>query len=165
MKGIKVSSHAFQDGGVLLKKYSDWGENISPDLLIDEIPEGTCSLAIIMDDLDVPFVKEYNHWLIFNLPPITTIVENLSKLLYHADWLERQSVDYHGTIQGIAYGKHCYRGPKPPVFMKGAHRYVFTVYALDCFMQADQNIRKKEFLKLAEEHILGKGSIMGTYQN
>ena len=30
--------------------------------------------------------------------------------------------------QGLAYGKHCYRGPKPP--FNWNHEYVFTLYMM-----------------------------------
>ena len=64
--------------------------------------------------------------------------------------------------QGIAYGKHCYRGPKPP--FNWNHEYLFTLYTLDCTLEANEKSKKEDILKLAEGHILQKAELRGRYQ-
>lgn len=68
----------------------------------------------------------------------------------------------HPLESGIAYGKHCYRGPKPP--FNWNHEYLFTLYTLDCTLEADEKSRKEDTLKLAEGHILQKAELRGKYQ-
>ena len=64
--------------------------------------------------------------------------------------------------QGLAYGKHCYRGPKPP--FNWNHRYCFTVYALDAMLTVSIDSDKAAVLKAMEGHILQKGCLYGKYQ-
>ena len=59
--------------------------------------------------------------------------------------------------QGIAYGKHCYRGPKPP--FNWNHGYLFTLYILDCTLEADRKSRKEDILKLAEGLLLASDNV------
>ncbi|HEY8499805.1 MAG TPA: hypothetical protein VIL89_04235 [Clostridia bacterium] len=56
------------------------------------------------------------------------------------------------AVQGRTYGKHCYRGPKPPFNCK--HDYRFTVYVLDTTISIDVNSYKKDLLNAMEGHIL-----------
>ena len=52
--------------------------------------------------------------------------------------------------------------PKPP--FNWNHEYLFTLYTLDCTLEADEKSRKEDILKLAEDHILQKGELRGKYQ-
>ncbi len=60
-----VKSKAFENNGMIPKKHTGFGEDKSPELMIKEIPEGTVSLAIIMDDLDVSFKEYFTHYTIY----------------------------------------------------------------------------------------------------
>ena len=65
----------FKDGGVILGKYSRDQANINPPLAWANIPAGTKSFAIIMEDPDVPRaagVSVWDHWVVFNIPPTVT---------------------------------------------------------------------------------------------
>ena len=112
------------------------------------------TLVIIMDDLDVPFAGELNHWLIWNLPAENMIPEDIP---YGAECP-------NGAKQGFAYGKHRYRGPKQPPFIKKAHRYRFRVYGLDRALELPAASRKKELMQAMSGHILQTGEILGWYQ-
>lgn len=50
------------------RKHTGFGEDLSPELLLSDIPEATVSFAINLDDLDVPWKKNYNHWIVWNIP-------------------------------------------------------------------------------------------------
>lgn len=60
------------------------------------------------------------------------------------------------------YGKHCYRGPKPPFNRK--HRYKFMVYALDTNLQMETFSKKSDLVNAIEGHVLAKGELIGKYQ-
>ena len=64
--------------------------------------------------------------------------------------------------QGIAYGKHCYRGPKPP--FHGNHAYLLTLFMLECALEASEKSRKGDILTGTEGHILQKAELRGRYQ-
>lgn len=112
------------------------------------------TLAIVMDDLDVPFSGELNHWLIWNLPPLSTIPENIP---YGAECPNEAK-------QGLAYGKHRYQGPKQPPFIRKAHRYRFRVYGLDCVLELPATSQKKDLMQAMSGHILQTGEVIGWYQ-
>ena len=44
------------------------------------------------------------------------------------------------------------------------HEYVFTLYTLDCKLEASEKSKKEDILKLAEGHILQKAELRGRYQ-
>ncbi|MBI3308817.1 MAG: YbhB/YbcL family Raf kinase inhibitor-like protein, partial [Candidatus Melainabacteria bacterium] len=56
-KKIILTSTAFEDKTILQEKYTCDGENISPPLKWNDLPEKTKSIAIIMEDLDSPKIK------------------------------------------------------------------------------------------------------------
>ena len=41
---------------------------------------------------------------------------------------------------------------------------VFTLYTLDCTLEANEKSKKEDILKLAEGHILQKAELRGRYQ-
>ena len=51
---LTLSSASFLDGEHIPDKYTCDGENISPQLEVGSIPEGTESLALIVEDPDAP---------------------------------------------------------------------------------------------------------------
>lgn len=156
-KELTVTSNAFTHEGVIPVRYTGRGEDLSPSLHLSELSAEAVSMAVIMDDLDIPLVGVVNHWVIWNLPVQSTILENIP-YGRHIDMLA-------GAVQGIGYGKHRYRGPKPPFFIKKYHRYQFHVYVLDCTLQLNSNARKRDLLKAIDGHILQYGSLLGKFCN
>ena len=94
------------------------------------------------------------NWVAWNIPPFEIIPSRLSKgsIIEAPIYIE----------QGIAYGKHCYRGPKTSFNLM--HRYQFTVYALDIKLQLDTNSKKSDLLKAINGNIIAKGELVGKYQ-
>lgn len=154
---LHIESNAFKHNDFMPLKHTGRGEDISPELTLMDISPDAKSIAIIMDDHDVPVVGILNHWVIWNIPVQYIIPENIP---YGA------VVDsLGGAVQGVGYGKHRYRGPKPPVFIKKAHHYQFHVYVLDCMLELDSSSGKKELLKSMDGHIIQYGSLIGKFSN
>lgn len=154
MKALRISSLSFDNNGWMPDRCSGYGEDQSPDLKVEGIPEGTVTLAVIMDDLDHPVFREFNHWTAWNIPCISLIPEALpggtvSEEPFHIE-------------QGVGYGKNVYRGPKPP--FNGKHRYRFRVFALDTRLQLRNGSRKKDLVSAMDGHILASGELIGIYQ-
>lgn len=149
-----ITSLQFENEGWMPDYLAGYGEDISPELLIDEIPEGTVTLALVMDDLDHPIIPGFNHWVAWNLPPNKKIPGGVPKgtILDNPIHIE----------QGIGYGKHCYRGPKPPFNWK--HRYRFSVYAVDIKVHIDTNSKKDDLMRAIENHVLASSELVGKYQ-
>ena len=154
MKELIISSSMFMNNGWMPDECSGYGNDISPDIRVEDIPDGTQTLAIILDDLDHPVIPEFNHWIAWNIPCSGIIPGALGKgkVLENPIHIE----------QGIGYGKNVYRGPKPP--FNGIHRYRFQVYALDSMLQLDSNSKKKDLKSSMDGHVLAEGEIIGIYQ-
>jgi hypothetical protein len=148
---IKISSAAFEEGGMIPAKYTCDEEDVSPPLAWDSIPEGSKTLAFICDDPDAP-MGTWVHWVFFNLPAdISELPENIPP--------ERELES--GAKQGTNdFGRIGYGGPCPP---GGTHRYYFKLYALDAELDLDAGARKQQLLEAMEGHILAEGQLMGRY--
>ncbi|MCD6254837.1 MAG: YbhB/YbcL family Raf kinase inhibitor-like protein [Deltaproteobacteria bacterium] len=149
---IKVKSEAFEEGGMIPKKYTCDGEDASPPLSWTGVPEGTEALALICDDPDAP-VGTWVHWVIFNIPPDTT---GLSENIPPERVLESGARQGRNDFGNIGYG-----GPCPP---RGTHRYYFKLYALDKKVDLEPGATKDELLKAMEGHVLAEGKLMGRYK-
>ena len=156
MEKMQVFSPSFENNGYMPIKHTGFEKDISPEFHLGELHEKTISIVIIMDDLDIPFLKAYNHWLIWNIPKAEIIPENIPYGPIVASM--------NNAVQGIGYGKNRYRGPKQPIFIRNTHRYVFRFYALDCFIDLDYNAKKKDLIEAMSGHILQEGSITGKYK-
>ena len=68
-----IQSPAFEEGGSIPSRYTCDGKDISPPLQWAGVPEGTRSLALIVDDPDAPDPAAprmvWVHWVLYNLPP------------------------------------------------------------------------------------------------
>ncbi len=149
---LQVRSSAFREGGMIPQKYACDGEDISPPLSWEAVPEGTRSIALIMDDPDAPR-GTFVHWVLYDLPA------NVRELPENVPGDENLS---SGARQGRnSLGKIGYGGPCPP---SGTHRYFFKVYALDAQTNLAPGKTKEDLLKTMEGHILAQGQIMGRYK-
>lgn len=138
--------------GKFILEYTGYSQNISPEFVIENLSPDAKTIAITLEDLNHP-IKNFTHWLVWNLPAINIIKKNIPS--------GKNIEIYKNAKQGLAYGWHRYAGPKPP---KGkTHLYRFTLYALDCELDLPANIFKKTFLKNAEGHILQKGEVTGEF--
>jgi len=148
---IKVTSTAFQESGMIPRKYTCDGDDVSPPIEWSGIPDGTKSIALISDDPDAP-VGTWVHWVIFNIPPNET---GLSEGIPADATLPNGAV--HGTTDFRRLG---YGGPCPP---GGTHRYFFKLYALDTVLDLKSGSFKKDLLAAMEGHIKAEGQLMGKY--
>jgi Raf kinase inhibitor-like YbhB/YbcL family protein len=107
----------------VLNAYGCHGENISPQLEWENAPEGTKSFAVTVHDPDAPTGSGWWHWVIFNIPADVKELE--------AGAGNEGGPAPEGSIQSLTdSGFSGFNGACPPKG-DGAHRYIFTVYALD----------------------------------
>jgi len=149
---IKITSSAFEDGGLIPAKYTCDGADVSPPLQWNKVPEGTKSIALICDDPDAP-MGTWVHWVIFGLPAdIRELAEDVPP----------DKTLPNGARQGTSdFGRIGYGGPCPP---SGTHRYFFKIYALDRELDLPAGARKRDLLKAMEGHIVGQGELIGKYK-
>lgn len=152
---MNICSRSFRDNGEIPVKHTGFGDDLSPQLEITDIPEGTVSFAVILDDIDVPMKKEFTHWLIWNIPETKVIPEGIPAGDHISEPIS--------ACQGKAWGKHRYRGPKQPPFIRKEHRYAFHIYALDCYLDLPAKTGKKGLLLEMKGHILSEAELFGRY--
>jgi Raf kinase inhibitor-like YbhB/YbcL family protein len=149
---IKVTSTAFEEGGMIPKRYTCDGTDVSPPLAWTSVPEGTKSIALICDDPDAP-MGTWVHWVLFNLP---ADVKELAESVPSEKKLGNGAIQGTNDFRKIGYG-----GPCPP---GGTHRYYFKLYALDTELNLQAGATKRELLKAMKGHILAEGQLMGKYR-
>jgi Raf kinase inhibitor-like YbhB/YbcL family protein len=153
MMSIQISSTAFAEGQPIPAKYSCDGRDLSPPLKWTAAPAKTKSFALIADDPDAP-VGTWVHWVLFDLPPDTTALEeNTPKSQYLPGGAKQGLNDF----QRLGYGGPCPPPGKP-------HRYYFKLYALDAMAELKPGATKQDLLGAMDGHILAQGQLMGTYQ-
>jgi Raf kinase inhibitor-like YbhB/YbcL family protein len=141
---LSVTSPAFDHGATIPSKYTCEGQNTSPELSIKDIPKEAKSLVLIMDDPDAPG-KTFDHWVMWNIPPHETIMENSAP-----------------GVQGKnGRGTNKYIGPCPP---SGQHHYYFKVYALDKMLDLPAGSDKSAVEAAMHDHVICSGQLIGLYQ-
>ena len=150
---LHISSLVFQEGDRIPTKYTCEGEDASPPLTWSDLPPGTASLVLIVDDPDAPG-GTFTHWVLFNIPPD-------SHDLPEAVPTKAQLPD--GARQGRNdFGRFGYGGPCPPP--GNPHRYQFTLYALDQPLDLEAGVAKDKLITAMQGYVLGEGKLTGKYQ-
>ena len=117
---FSVRVDALVPGAVLSEAYTCTGASESPAVSWENVPSGTKSFVLIVDDPDAT-AGTYTHWLVYNIPPQTRQIDRAQP---------NAKVLANGAQQGDnSAGSRGYFPPCPPP--GPAHRYVVTVYALD----------------------------------
>jgi len=145
IKKLDVKSPAFTANGAIPTEYTCEGANQQPALEWGNVPAGTRTLAIIVEDPDAP-KGIVTHWIVTNLPPSAMNVHN-------------GSLPTGASMGTNEKGKAEYMGPCPP---SGTHHYHFKVFALDTAMKA--NPTRTQLMAQMTGHVLAQGEIVGTYQ-
>ena len=153
---FELTSSDFQPGGAIPKELTCEGTDRSPALAWSGVPNGTKSLALIVDDPDAPDPAAprmtWVHWVLYDIPPGTTALPG---------GVRKTSLPA-GTHEGTNDWKQTgYRGPCPPV---GRHRYFHKLYALDVTLGDHGPVTKAALEGLMKGHVLGQAELMGTYQ-
>lgn len=147
---LTIKSSAFKDGDFIPSRFTGDGENINPLLEIKNVPEGTKSLALIMDDPDATGGVTWIHWVLWNIHPKT-------------QYIAEDSVP-EGAVVGVnSWGKNEYGGPYPPKGSK-PHRYMFKLFALDTTLDLSPDAPLSQLEKAMEGHILDKALLVGLYK-
>jgi Raf kinase inhibitor-like YbhB/YbcL family protein len=143
VSAMRITSSVFKEGESIPRRYTCQGENINPSLRWEDIPPGTKSFALIVDDPDAP-MGTWVHWLVKDIPPEARMIQEAS---------------VPGKEVENSFGNSRYGGPCPPL---GIHRYFFKLYALNVSSFEARNA--KEFQAAVDRHKIGEARLMGRYQ-
>ena len=147
---LTITSPAFDMNETIPARYTCDGDNISPELIFTNIPARTKSLALTMEDPDVPHSIRpdgmWNHWIVWNMPFTTTHIGEGEVPV--------------GLVGVNTRGAMAYGGPCPP---DREHRYIFTLYAVDTLLLLPAGSTKEELLKALVSHVVEKAQLIGRY--
>ncbi len=153
---LSLMSPAFSEGGDIPKRYTCEGADVSPPLAWSGAPDGTKSLALVVDDPDAPDPKApkltWVHWILYNLPPTAGALPEAVTPEALPPAAEQGLNDWNRT----GYG-----GPCPPI---GRHRYFHKLYALDVVLTSLRTPTKAELMKAMKGHVLAETELVGTYE-
>ena len=153
---MKLTSPNFENQKEIPKKHTCDGQDISPALAWSNVPEGTKSFALIVDDPDAPDPASpkmiWVHWVLYNIP---STLSSLPEGIKEKDLPK-------GMLQGLNDWKRTgYGGPCPPI---GKHRYFHKLYALDTVLPDLKGPTKAKLEKEMEGHIISRAELVGLYQ-
>ncbi|MFL5348624.1 MAG: YbhB/YbcL family Raf kinase inhibitor-like protein [Hyalangium sp.] len=155
-KPLQITSPRFQDGEPIPIAFTAEGEDKAPPLQWGEVPHGTRSLALVVEDPDAPDPRHpqrtWCHWLLYNIPPGTrNLPEGASR-----DTLPQ------GVREGLNdWHRAGYGGPCPPI---GRHRYIYRLYALDTVLPDLGSPTRAQLLAAIQGHVLAEAQLIGTYE-
>lgn len=157
VRRIDVRVDAFNDGGDIPLMLTEYGRGQSPAMSWGELPSGTQSVVVLMEDADSSSPKPFAHWLIADLSPTRRSVPPALPHTGRPDALR-------GAVQGSGNaGEMGYYGPKPPAG-DPAHRYHFQVFALDRRLNLPPGFNRHNLLRAMRGHVLGAGKTVGTFR-
>jgi len=156
---MTLTSSAFKHGEPIPIKHTGDGADRSPALAWRNVPDGTRSLALIVDDPDAPTSEPWVHWVIWNIPAHAMgMPEGVAR--------NEKLVEPAGALQGVnswPSDNLGYRGPAPPSG-HGTHRYHFRLFALDAMLDLSAGATKQQLLDALAEHTLATTELIGTYE-
>ncbi|OEL13391.1 UPF0098 protein [Dichanthelium oligosanthes] len=164
-ESLRLVSHpiAAHDGR-LPRQYTMEGQgakkDISPPLEWYGVPEGTRSLALVVQDIDAPDpegpIVPWTHWVVANIPPTTKgLPEGFSGKEGPA------GREYGGLQEGVNDWKQPgWRGPVPE---SRGHRIQFKLYALDDEVHLGNKITKDKLMEAIEGHVLGEAELVAVF--
>ncbi len=158
---MRLMSNSFIDGGLIPLKYTQAGEQASPQLAWANAPMGTQSFVVHMHDMEGARNKtteDQLHWLVWNIPAETRALPEGVPMGDLKD----------GSHQTSATGNGVYRGPGAPA--NGPyHHYVFELFALDMKIDVPANAAdpfdtRAKVLAAIQGHVLGKAVYLGFFR-
>ncbi|XVN41071.1 MAG: YbhB/YbcL family Raf kinase inhibitor-like protein [Rickettsia endosymbiont of Argas persicus] len=150
---FKITSTAFKHNERIPDKFTCKGQNVSPHLEWSGFPENTKSFVLIMDDPDAPVELApphgiWDHWIVYNIPASVTSFqegeENNDIKILNNGWKEKK-----------------YGGPCPPAGKP--HRYFFKIYALNDYLDLEEDASKQDLVLALQKHLLGQAELIGIY--
>jgi Raf kinase inhibitor-like YbhB/YbcL family protein len=171
---IAVTSTQFNETRRIPRKYSCTHEGMSVPISWGDVPEGTVSLALLVESNQAPGTL-WVHWLLWGIPPDLRALPEAVPNAPDAPDVGPNAVQGTNTDSKLGWS-----GPCPPAVvvdasvMKGrsgylpaavhdhsVSQYYFRLYALDIDLQLDPSATKEAFLKAIDGHVLAGGELVG----
>ncbi len=153
---MTITSTDFAHGGIVPRRHTCDGDDLSPTLAWTGVPSAARSLVLIVDDPDAPDPAApkmtWVHWVLYNLPSDSTgLAEGVAPSALPA-----------GTREGLNdWQRTGYGGPCPPI---GRHRYFHKLYALDTELPELGRPTKAMLEQAMRGHVIAQCELVGTYR-
>lgn len=157
-EAIHVTSPAFGAGRDIPASCTTDGPGLSPALGWTGLPGGTVSVALLIEDPDIPLPVPLNHGIVYGLPPALPGLDEGA--VPHA---------MTGTSElGFRTGRNSFGRtgwlPITPPPGHGPHHYAFQVFALDNAPRFDWPPGRHALLRTIRGHVLAWGVLFGVYE-
>ena len=157
---MTLTISGWADGDPIPVKFTQAGEQVSPEMKWTNVPKGTVTFLLHMHDPDVARNKtteDQAHWVFWNIPGTATgLPENIPK-----------GADLPDGSHQISASGPVYRGPGAPA-TGPQHHYTFEIYALDIKLDvvatADAFETRTAVMKAIQGHVLGKAVYVGLFR-
>ncbi len=145
---IIVRSPAFAAGAPIPARFTCKGSNTAPPLTWSGLPADAVSIALVVDDPDAPG-GTYTHWVVFNLPSMTTGIVG-------------GRIPAGAAQARNSGGQRAYMGPCPP---SGTHHYRFTIYAEQRRLELPDGVAVREALDAIKTNAIAFGRLTGLFSS
>ena len=150
---FKLRSPAFAPGGEIPIKHACDGSDVSPPLRWTDPPDGTKGFALTVADLDSTSGVSV-HWLLYGIPVTLRELQEAIPRQDAVPGIGSQGVNDFGVVG--------YSGPCPPP--GPAHRYAFTLDALDTLVSLVPRKTRADFRKAMYGRIVVRVQLIGRYK-
>jgi hypothetical protein len=151
---LMLSSPAFASGGEIPAEYTCDGADISPPLAWSDLPDGTRSLVLIVEDPDAPS-GTFRHWVAYDIPPGARGLDRGYGPSRPASGFREARNDF---------GKPGYGGPCPPRG-HGVHHYHFRLLAISRpSLGLTSTATAQDVARAAQPYTMSSIELVATYR-
>jgi Raf kinase inhibitor-like YbhB/YbcL family protein len=163
---MALTTTAWSDGSQIPAKYTQAGDQVSPELKWTNTPAGTQSFVLHMHDPDAALnrgTEDQVHWLVWNIPATATGMP---------EGVPQGPTLKDGSRQISASGPQ-YRGPGAPA-TGPFHHYTIEIYAIDTMLEVQPSSNaqpataavetRQSVIKAMQGHVLGKAVYVGLFR-
>ena len=165
---INVTSSQFNTKRRIPRKYSCTEEDVSPPITWSEVPEGTVSLALVVDSDQIPGIP-WVHWIVWGIPPDARGLPEAITNTPEAPSIGPKVRQGTNTDKEVGWSGPC-PGPVRLDFhgadatgVKPVKTYSFKLYALDTDIELGAEATKQDLLRAMDGHILSGGELLGEH--
>lgn len=164
---IELTSTEFNERKRIPKKYGCEQEDVSPPIAWTDVPEGTVSLALLVDSDQFPGPRSV-HWVLWGIPPDARELPEAVANGPEAPTIGPMARQGTNDDQKTGWSGPC---PEPVIFRTTSEghpqgdtlvkRYSFSLFALDTDIDLGPEAKKEDLLHAIDGHILAGGQLIG----
>jgi Raf kinase inhibitor-like YbhB/YbcL family protein len=149
---LTLTSSAFADGDSMPVDFTCDGQDRSPPLSWSNVPQGTTSFALVVDDPDAPR-RQWVHWVAWGIGAEERLLA------------ENQPTQVDEFQQGTNdSGDVGWTGPCPPK-ADDAHHYEFHVFAVDYEPSLESTTTRDQLYRELDGRVLAMGELTGVFDH